>query len=70
MKFEYDKEADAAYIYVKYPIKKGEAKKTIELNEDIILDFNEKGKLLGIEILDASKVLSKEAIIEAQSVEA
>ena len=66
MKFEYDKEVDAAYIYIEYPIKDGEAKKTIELNENIILDFDEKGRLLGVEILDASKVLKKEALIEAQ----
>jgi uncharacterized protein YuzE len=66
MKFEYDKEVDAAYIYIEYPIKNGEAKKTIELNENIILDFDEKGKLLGVEILDASKVLKKEALLEAQ----
>lgn len=66
MKFEYDKEVDAAYIYLEYPIKDGEAKRTIELNENIILDFDEKGRLLGVEILDASKVLKKEALIEAQ----
>ena len=66
MKFEYDKEVDAAYIYIEYPIKDGEAKRTIELNENIILDFDEKGKLLGVEILDASKVLKKEALLEAQ----
>ncbi len=67
MKFEYDKEVDAAYIYLEYPIKDGEAKKTIELNENIILDFDEKGRLLGVEILDASKVLKKETLIEAQA---
>lgn len=67
MKVEYDKEADAAYIYVKYPIKSGEAKKTIELNENIILDFDKEEHLLGIEVLDASKVLGKRAIVEAAS---
>ena len=56
MKFEYDKDADAAYIYIEHPIKEGEVKKTIELNESIILDFDKKGKLLGMEILNASKV--------------
>lgn len=66
MKFEYDKEADAAYIYIKHPIKEGEAKKTIELNENIIIDFDDKGKLLGVEILDASKVLNKETLLQAQ----
>ena len=67
MEIEYDKETDAAYIYVEYPIKKGEAKKTIELNENIILDFNEKGKLLGVEILNASRILNKKVLLEAQA---
>jgi len=67
MKISYDKEADAAYIYVEYPIKKGEAKKTIELNENIILDFNEKGKLLGVEILNATKILNKKVLLQAQA---
>ena len=67
MKFEYDKEVDAGYIYVEYPIKEGEAKKTIELNENIILDFDGKGKLIGVEILNASKVLNKKTLLEAQS---
>lgn len=66
MKFEYDKEVDAAYIYIEYPIKEGEVKKTIELNENIILDFDSKGKLLGVEILDASKILNKKVLLEAQ----
>ena len=42
--FEYDKEVDAAYIYLQYPIKEGEAKKTISLNENIILDFDKNKK--------------------------
>jgi len=67
MKFEYDKEADAAYIYVEYPVKEGQAKKTIQLNDNIILDFDEKNKLLGMEILDASKTLKKDVLMEAQA---
>lgn len=70
MKFEYDKDIDAAYIYIDYPIEDGEAKNTIELNENIILDFDENGRLLGIEILNASKVLSENAIRETQSLKA
>ena len=62
MKIEYDKEVDAAYIYIDSPIKDGDIKKTIELNENIILDFNEENKLVGIEILEASKVLNKEVL--------
>ena len=67
MKLEYDKDADTAYIHMQYPIKDGGAKKTIQLNENIILDFDENSKLLGVEILDASKVLNKKVLIEAQT---
>ena len=67
MKLEYDPEADAAYIYLEYPIKEGGAKKTIQLNDNIILDFDDKNKLLGVEILDASKTLKKEVLMEAQA---
>ena len=67
MKFEYDKDADAAYIYVQYPIKEGGAKKTIQLNDSIIIDFDENDKLLGMEILSASKVLNKKVLLESQA---
>lgn len=67
MKFEYDPEVDAAYVYLEYPIKPGQSKKTIQLNENIILDFDEQNKLLGVEILDATKVLKKEVLLEAQT---
>lgn len=68
MKFEYDKEVDAAYIYLEDSIKDGGAKKTIKLNDNIILDFDENKKLLGIEILDASKILSSKSLLDAQSI--
>ena len=68
MKFEYDKEVDAAYIYIENTIKEGEVKKTIELNDNIILDFDSKDKLIGVEILDASKTMNKKAILEAQAI--
>jgi uncharacterized protein YuzE len=64
MKFEYDKNGDSAYIYLKYPINDGEAKKTVELNENIILDFDDKNKIIGIEILNASKVLDKQTLVK------
>ena len=67
MKFEYDKEVDAAYIYLKYPIEDGEAARTIELNDNIRIDFDKKGKILGMEILDASKVLNKNVLLESQT---
>ena len=68
MKFEYDKKADAAYIYLEDSIAEGEAQKTIELNDNIIVDFDKNGKLLGIEILSASKVLNQKSLLEARSV--
>lgn len=68
MKFEYDQEADAAYIYLEDSIGENEAKKTIELNDNIILDFDESRKLIGIEILNASSVLHKKSLLEAEKV--
>ena len=65
MKIEYDEEADAAYIYLKYPLKDGECKTTKELNENVIFDYDKDGKLVGVEILHASKVLTKKVIEEA-----
>jgi uncharacterized protein YuzE len=63
MRFEYDKEVDAAYIYLKYPINEGEAIKQVEVNKNIILDLDNQGKILGMEILNASKVLRKELLV-------
>ena len=69
MKITYDKEADAVYIYLKYPIKKGESKKQLPVNEGIILDFDKKDRLLGIEILFASKVLNKKFLKQAKRID-
>jgi uncharacterized protein YuzE len=67
MKIEYDKEVDAAYVYLddKTNIK---VRTTINFDKKIFFDFNHKGKLLGIEILDASKILNKKVISEAQQI--
>lgn len=67
MKVEYDKDADAAYIYFK-EIAKGEVVQTISLNEAVNIDLNAEGKTLGIEILDASKNLPANAIKSAISI--
>ena len=64
MKIEYDKEADAAYIYFK-EISAGEVVQTISLNESVNIDLDREGKTLGIEILNASKNLPKNAINSA-----
>jgi uncharacterized protein YuzE len=67
MKVTYDKEADAAYIYLKDRIEKGDVKSTVSMNENIILDFDSDKKLIGIEILSASTVVPKSSIKSLQS---
>ncbi|MFH1978108.1 MAG: DUF2283 domain-containing protein [Candidatus Aenigmatarchaeota archaeon] len=67
MKMTYDKEVDAAYIYLKDTIKKGEVKSTQTMNENIILDFDKDKKLIGIEILSASKVIPKKSVKALQT---
>jgi|TARA_B100001971_G_C18189978_1_gene538021 uncharacterized protein YuzE len=68
MKIKLDKDADAAYIKVVDEIKDGEATKNVMLSENIILDFNSEGNLLGIEVLDASKTLNQDLLLEASSI--
>jgi uncharacterized protein YuzE len=66
MRTTYDKEADAAHIYVKYPVKAGKAAKTAELDDNPYADVDKNGRLLGMEILHASKVLSKHTLLNAK----
>jgi uncharacterized protein YuzE len=59
MRIEYDSEVDALYIQFR-PAAPG----TVEnrhLSEDVIADYGPDGKLVGLEILDASIVLGEEA---------
>ena len=51
MKIEYDPTADALYVRL------GEAKiiESEEVQPGVILDFDESGKVVGVEILSASK---------------
>jgi len=62
MKIEFDKEADAAFVYFK-EISAGEVKKTISLNGNINIDLDNNGRILGMEILNASKVMPKQKSI-------
>ena len=61
MRTEFDKEADAAYIYFK-EIGNGEVAETISLNDSVNVDLDKSGKVLGIEILDASEHLPSSAL--------
>jgi len=51
MKIEYDREVDAVYIY----LQQKEAAKTIELSDAVKVDLDEKGNLIGLEVLDATQ---------------
>lgn len=61
----YDKEADAAYIYLK-TIGPGEASYQLRPAVDIILDINRDGALIGIEVLRATTSLPREVLDGAE----
>lgn len=69
MRAEYDREADAMYIYFE-EIKPGGVKETIALNDDINVDFDKNKKIVGIEILSASKNLAKGGLKKVAAVKA
>ncbi len=51
MKIEYSKEADAIYVYFKEEY----VAKSKEIEDGVVVDFDEKGQLIGIEVLDVSQ---------------
>ena len=59
MRIEYDSEVDALYIQFR-PTAPGTAQNR-QVSEDVIADYGPDGKLVGLEILDASVVLGEEA---------
>ena len=58
MKIQYDKEADAIYLY----FKKGKHGKTIKLKDHLLADIDKAGNILGIEILNISSQISQKQI--------
>ena len=56
MKISYDKETDA--LYIRFLEGKHQCR-TLRLNDETALNIGEKEVLVGIEILDAKKVLGK-----------
>ncbi len=56
MKIDYDKVADAIY----FTIKDGKVSKTLKVKDRLFVDVSSKGDVLGIELLDASSIQSKE----------
>jgi len=60
VRVEYDKKADAMYIWLrkaKYDISE-------ELAENVILDLDKNGRIIGIEVLGASKNLGKDLVMK------
>lgn len=62
MKIEFDKQADALYIY----IQEKEVAKTKEIEEGLLIDFDKDNLLIGVEILDVTKRFSLSDIVNLQ----
>ena len=62
MRIEYDREADALYIQMKEKY----VAKTREVEEGVLLDFDESSTLIGIEILAATKRFALSDIVNLQ----
>jgi uncharacterized protein YuzE len=62
MKIEYDTIRDLVYIWLGTPGEK--AAKTETIVPGVHADFNRQGRLIGIEILDASEVLQQKVQFE------
>ena len=52
MRFEYAKEANALYIYLRGKIPAGGVACTVELEPGVYLDADRAGRILGVEFLD------------------
>ena len=58
MKIEYDREADALYIY----LREVNVADNIDIEDGVTVDLDSKGHIVGIEILDASTRLGSEEL--------
>jgi len=58
MRISYDEKTDALYVR----LKETPYYQSDELKEGVLLDYDKKGNLVGIEILDASEYLSQEEL--------
>jgi uncharacterized protein YuzE len=58
MKTEYDPEANALYVQ----FSDDKVARTEELRPGIIIDFDSRGHIVGIEMLDAKTILSESAL--------
>ncbi len=73
LKISYDKNVNAAYIYLK-DIQKGEAVETITYDDypdgtigEVVIDLNKDKKVIGFEILSADKILPEELLAKLKA---
>lgn len=59
MKIEYSREADALYVYFKEDF----VAKSREIEDGIVIDFDDNGQIIGIEVLDATQRFSLADIV-------
>ena len=68
----YDHEADAAYFTIAPRIRNGQAVRQdvheIEGAGEIVLDFDKKGRLLGVEVLGAQSLLKPGTLARAKRI--
>jgi len=62
MRIEFDTERDLLYIYFAETATK--AAQTLTVTPGVMADFDKDGKLIGIEVLDASEVMGKKIEIK------
>ncbi len=72
-KVTWDRDVDAAYILFLSTIDEGASVKQVPCDPDeggtlarVVLDFDKDDKLLGIEVLDASHLLSPDLLAQAE----
>jgi uncharacterized protein YuzE len=67
LRMTYDEEADAAFIYLSDPIERGDEASSSILNKHldqaaVVASFDKEDRLIGIELLGASRILRPDAI--------
>ena len=58
MKIQYDKKADALYIY----LGKGRIKKTIKAGRNVLVDLGARERVLGVEFYKVSRSIPEKAL--------
>jgi len=59
MKIEYDKEADALYL----GLREVTVARSEEIEEGVVVDFDEENHIVGLEVLDVSHRLSAQELV-------